>query len=163
MNRAMTSLSLETGSLMLGGYGVAKAGYAFFQGAEFAGGLGLRSLKYSSREEVLATLDSRINQLNSLSGSEALTALGLKDGMRLPTSKALELGKHFLGNGYKEIVLGSGRYVSANGRRVFRMGTSDVLGHHGGGPHVNFETLIPHPSHGGKLIVDANFHIYLID
>jgi hypothetical protein len=83
--------------------------------------------------------------------------------MKVSSSRALELGEQFLGKGYKELVPGSGRYVSADGTRVFRMGTSDITGAHGGGPHVNFETLIPNPAKPGKMMVDKNFHIYLTD
>ena len=83
--------------------------------------------------------------------------------MRCSTSEALELGEKFLGKGYKEIVPKSGRYVSADGKRVFRMGTNDILGNHGGGPHVNFETLIPNSAKPGKMMVDNNMHIYLIN
>ena len=94
-------------------------------------------------------------------GFKTLDELGLKDGMKLSSSKVLELGEGFLGKGYKELVPGSGRYVSADGTRVFRMGTGDITGAHGGAPHVNFETLIPNPSKPGKMMVDKNFHIYL--
>jgi hypothetical protein len=96
-------------------------------------------------------------------GFKTLSDLGLKDGMKVSSSRALELGEEFLGKGYKELVPGSGRYVSADGTRVFRMGKSDITGAHGGGPHVNFETLIPNPAKPGKMIVDKNFHIYLTD
>jgi hypothetical protein len=48
-----------------------------------------------------------------------------------------------LGKGYNEVIRGSGRYVSKAETRVFRMETSDIVGAHGGGPHVNFESLIP--------------------
>ena len=65
--------------------------------------------------------------------------------------------------GYKEVVSGSGRYVSADGTRVFRMGTSDITGAHAGGSHVNFETLIPNPNKPGKMMVDKDLHIYLIE
>lgn len=130
---------------------------------KIAGRLAGREISLAAKNEFLCTLEGRINQLSSLSEIESVAALGLKDGMRVSTSRALELGELFVGNGYKEIVPGSGRYVSGNGRRAFRMGTSDILGHHGGGPHVNFETLIPHPSNSGKLIVESNFHVYLID
>jgi RHS repeat-associated protein len=94
-------------------------------------------------------------------GFKTLSELGLKDGMSVSSSGALELGEQFLGNGYKELVPGGGRYVSADGTRVFRMGVSDITGVHGGGPHVNFETLIPNPAKAGKMMVDQNFHIYL--
>lgn len=43
------------------------------------------------------------------------------------------------------------------------MGKNDILGKHGNGPHVNFETLIPNPNKPGKMIVERNYHIYLTD
>lgn len=67
----------------------------------------------------------------------------------------------FLGSGYKD--MGNGRFVSADGTRVVRMGDSDILGKHGGGPHMNFETLVPNPSKPGKMKVNQNLHIYLED
>lgn len=94
---------------------------------------------------------------------ESATDLGLKDGMKVSSTKALELGERFLGKGYKEPISGSGRYVSEDGTRVFRMGKSDITGAHGGGPHVNFETLKPNSAKPGKMIVDKNYHIYLKD
>ena len=83
--------------------------------------------------------------------------------MKVSSSKAVELGIQFLGLGYSEPVPNSGRYVSADGTRVFRMGISDITGAHGGGPHVNFETLVPNPAKPGKMKVDKNFHIYIFD
>ena len=94
---------------------------------------------------------------------KTLSELGLRNGARVTSNKALELGEQFLGKGYKEVVSGSGRYVSADGTRVFRMGTSDITGAHAGGSHVNFETLIPNPNKPGKMMVDKDLHIYLIE
>ena len=94
-------------------------------------------------------------------GFKSLIELGLKDGMTLSASEILTYGEEFLGKGYQELVPGSGRYVSADGTRVVRIGESDITGAHGGGPHANFETLIPNPSKPGKLIVDKNLHIYI--
>lgn len=37
-----------------------------------------------------------------------------------------------------------GRFVSADGLRQVRMGDADLLGLHGGGPHINFNILYPH-------------------
>lgn len=96
-------------------------------------------------------------------GYSTLAELGLKDGMEVPSSKILEYGESFLGEGYTEPVHGSGRYVSADGKRVFRIGTSDITGAHGGGPHANFETLVPNPAKPGRVKVDQNFHIYIKD
>jgi RHS repeat-associated protein len=92
---------------------------------------------------------------------KTLAQLGLKDGMKISSSRALELGEQFLGKGYKELVPGSGRFVSSDGTRVFRMGVTDITGAHGGGPHINFETLIPNPTRPGKMMVGQNLHIYL--
>ncbi|MEM7382788.1 MAG: hypothetical protein AAF400_00420 [Bacteroidota bacterium] len=96
-------------------------------------------------------------------GAKALSELGLKNGMKVSSSRALELGEQFLGKGYKELIPGSGRYVSADGTRVFRMGTRDILGKHGAGPHVNLEIFIPNPAKSGKMMRINNFHIYLTD
>ncbi|MEC0194509.1 polymorphic toxin-type HINT domain-containing protein, partial [Paenibacillus apiarius] len=87
--------------------------------------------------------------------------LGLKDGMKMKTNDVLENAEKFLGQGYKD--MGNGRFVSADGTRVVRMGDSDILGKHGGGPHMNFETLVPNPSKPGKMKVNQNLHIYLED
>jgi RHS repeat-associated protein len=96
-------------------------------------------------------------------GSKLLTDLGIKDGMKVTTSKALELALNFLGEGYKEVGAGSGRYLSADGTRVVRIGVNDITGKHGGGPHVNFETLTPNADKPGKMKVDENIHVYLSD
>jgi RHS repeat-associated protein len=83
----------------------------------------------------------------------------ITDGMRLPTNDALDTAEQFLGPGYKD--LGNGRFVSSDGLRQVRMGDSDILGHHGGGPHMNFETLGPNPAKPGKMQVVDNKHVYL--
>ncbi len=90
-----------------------------------------------------------------------IVEVALKDGMKVTSSKALEMGEKFLGKGYKETVHKSGRYISADGERVFRMGETDILGLHGGGPHVNFETLIPNPANPSKMMVDENIHVFI--
>jgi hypothetical protein len=43
------------------------------------------------------------------------------------------------------------------------MGESDILGKHGGGPHVNFEYMEPNPFKPGKMNVVKNIHVYLGD
>ena len=83
----------------------------------------------------------------------------LVDGMILDTNNALDVANGFLGKGYKD--LGNGRYMSADGTKVVRMGDSDILVQHGGAPHMNFETLVPNPSKPGKMKVIENLHIYL--
>jgi hypothetical protein len=83
--------------------------------------------------------------------------------MKCSSTQDLEYGEQFLGKGYQETILGSGRYMSSDGKRVFRMGPNDILGKHGGGPHVNFETLTPNPTDPSKMMIDRNFHVYLTD
>jgi hypothetical protein len=85
------------------------------------------------------------------------------DGSSMSVDQALTRGQHWLGEGYTEPVAGSGRYVSSDGTRVFRMGDSDITGAHGGGPHVNFEELVPNPARPGRLMVGSNSHVYLLD
>lgn len=89
------------------------------------------------------------------------TSFTLKDGMKMKTNNVLTAAEEFLGSGYKD--MGNGRYMSIDGTRVVRMGDSDILGKHGGGSHMNFETLIPNPNKPGKMMVDKNLHIYLED
>ncbi|MBQ3414939.1 MAG: hypothetical protein IJH39_06255 [Clostridia bacterium] len=81
----------------------------------------------------------------------------------MKTQDVLDLASDFLGEGYTETVPGSGRFVSADGTRVFRMGENDILGRHGGGSHVNFEILEPNPAKPGKMQVIKDIHIYLED
>jgi RHS repeat-associated protein len=95
-------------------------------------------------------------------GEEAGSALRLTDGMSLKTGEALDAATRFLGDGYSEAVAGSGRYVSADGLRQVRMGSTDILGNHGGGPHINFEVLAPNPKKPGTNMIVNNLHIYLI-
>ena len=87
----------------------------------------------------------------------------LVNGSSMKTDDVLDLATDFLGEGYTEPVSGSGRFVSEDGTRVFRMGESDISGKHGGGPHVNFEILAPNPEKPGKMQVIENIHIYLED
>ena len=54
----------------------------------------------------------------------------LIDGSSMKTDDVLDLASDFLGDGYTEPVPGSGRFVSADGTRVFRMGENDILGRH---------------------------------
>ena len=70
--------------------------------------------------------------------------------MKISSDKVLGLAEQFLGKGYTEPIKGSGRFVSADGTRAFRMGTSDITGTHGGVPHANFESLSPNPAKPGK-------------
>jgi hypothetical protein len=92
---------------------------------------------------------------------KTLSELGLRNGMEVTESEALILGQKFLGAGYKKVIPSSGRYVSADGTRAFRMGDADILGKHWKGNHVNFEAFIPNPLEPVKLMVDENIHIYI--
>ena len=56
--------------------------------------------------------------------------IGLKEGMKATSSEILGYGEQFLGKGYKEV--SPGRFVSADGKRVFRIRDSDLIGHRGG-------------------------------
>jgi len=96
-------------------------------------------------------------------GNESVegTGNGISNGMKVTSNEALDLADDFLGSGYKD--LGNGRYMSADGTKVVRMGDSDILGKHGGGPHMNFETLAPNPAKPGKMMVIENIHIYISD
>ena len=58
------------------------------------------------------------------------------DGTKLPANEALDAAAKWIGTGYREPVKGSGRFVSKDGERVARMGDSDSMGAHGGGPHI---------------------------
>jgi hypothetical protein len=55
------------------------------------------------------------------------------DGSRMTVNEALDAGENWLGPEYREAVPGSGRFISADGKRVVRMGESDITGAHGGG------------------------------
>ena len=37
----------------------------------------------------------------------------------------------------------------------------DIMGEHGGGPHMNFETMAPNPAKPGKMQVIDNMHIFV--
>jgi len=78
--------------------------------------------------------------------------------MHLQVDDALDAAVDFLGKGYKEAA--KGRFVSSDGLRQVRMGTGDITGAHGKGPHMNFETKTPDPSRPGSYTHD-NKHIYL--
>ena len=90
---------------------------------------------------------------------EIANKLGIKNGKIVTSSDALDLAEQFLGRGYTEPIKNSGRYISKDGFRVFRMGANDLLGKHGGGPHVNFEILAPNSK--GKVSVIYNRHVFL--
>jgi hypothetical protein len=83
------------------------------------------------------------------------------DGMRLASNDALSSAIKFLGKDY--IDAGNWRFISKDGKRVVRMGDSDLRGHGGGSPHMNFEVLGPNPDKQGKMKVINNMHIFLTD
>jgi hypothetical protein len=111
----------------------------------------VETFKRSKTTKELLTNFTRINNLN------------IKNGVRLPTNKVLDLAEKYLGKGYKEVVSGTGRYVSKDGTRVVRMGLNDIMGKHDKGPHVNFEILTKNPLKPGKMKVVQNMHVYLKD
>ncbi len=92
---------------------------------------------------------------------KSLKDLGIKNGISMKSNRALELAEKYLGKDYK--YMGNGRYLSKDGLRQVRMGKSDILGRHGGGPHINFEKLEPNPSKPGKSMIVENYHVYLRD
>lgn len=93
------------------------------------------------------------------------------DRCTMTCDEVLELAPRYLGAGYTEPDAGRtpGRYVSADGTRVVRMGDNDIYGIHGEdrrrnppvGPHVNFEVLKPNPAKPGKMMIDRDIHVYL--
>ena len=90
--------------------------------------------------------------------------VSIQNGMSVTSSHALELAEDFLGKGYYETGAGSGRYISQDGTRVFRMG-NDELGKATVERHVNFETLTPSPDPRrlGKLRPTSKVHLGLLD
>lgn len=97
-----------------------------------------------------------------MSGASKASGVASKlvDGSKMNTTDILSTAVEFLGPGCTEPVKNSGRFVSKDGTRVFRMGENDILGKHGGGPHVNFETLAPNSAKPGKMMVVEDIHIY---
>ena len=61
--------------------------------------------------------------------------------IKISANDALDLADDFLGKGYKEV--SPGRFISSDGLRQVRMGMNDLLGNHGGGPHINFDIINP--------------------
>ena len=75
------------------------------------------------------------------------------------TDESLDTAIDFLGPGYKD--LGGGRFQSLDGSRQVRMGNNDIMGNHGGGPHINFEILGPNPRNPNRMIPTDKIHIYI--
>ena len=64
-----------------------------------------------------------------------------KNGTTLDANEALTLAEDYLGPGYREA--SPNRFVSADGKRQVRMSDDDLMGTHAGGPHINFDRLVP--------------------
>ena len=64
-----------------------------------------------------------------------------KNGTTMNTTDALDLAIDYLGPGYTEA--SPGRFVSADNAAQVRIGTGELLGLHAGGPHINFDQLLP--------------------
>ena len=101
---------------------------------------------------------NKCNDDNKKISDEKILSLNNK---KMKTNDALDLASNFLENGYSE--QSKSRFVSKDGRRVVRLGDSDILGKHAGGPHINFELMKPHPKKVGKMKVKDNIHIFLED
>ena len=71
----------------------------------------------------------------------------------------LDLAIDFLGKGYQD--MGNGRFLSADGLRQVRIGLEDILGSHAGGPHINFDLLVPKPGSPGRNLVVDVIHIFI--
>ena len=85
------------------------------------------------------------------------------DGTRMDPTEALTAAEDYLGPGYME--KSPGRFVSSDGTRQVRLTDSDLAIHnnHAGAPHMNFEFLVPNPRKPGKMRVDVNVHVFLIE
>ncbi|WBM76128.1 hypothetical protein [Saprospira grandis] len=118
-------------------------------------------IKEYKREQLAAKKQLGEGPKPKIANSDLIIRMGLKDGMKISSDDALTKAQKFLGEGYHEPIKGSGRYISKDGTRVVRMGENDITGKHGGGPHMNFETLIPNPHKPGKMMINQNLHIYL--
>lgn len=92
-----------------------------------------------------------------------LSSYGLEEGKKVGVTAVLELAERFLGPGYREVE--PGRFVSADGTRVFRMKDSDLAGKDTGGvPHVHFEVIGPSPTRpDGKMTTLEKSHTYFDD
>ena len=91
---------------------------------------------------------------------DVIAAVKEMDGVTKSVDDALDLAIDFLGEGY--VYMGNGRFVSADGLRQVRMADEDIMGKHGGGPHINFNLLGPNPANPGQLTqIFRSIHIYL--
>jgi RHS repeat-associated protein len=142
-------------------------------GSAIAAGIGIGGMAVEEAlQEAEPTIQEAIPEAQKV-GSEVVSKAGgglpavenefgeLVDGAKIPTSKVLDAAQNFLKEGYND--LGKGRFQSADLTRQVRMGDSDILGLHAGGPHVNFETLVPNAFKAGKMVIDKSIHIFLDD
>lgn len=90
------------------------------------------------------------------------TKTSMGESMR-PVAEVLDQASEWLGPGYKEA--SPGRYVSADGRRQFRMTDSDLdkVKNHAGAPHVNFEMMVENPDRPGRMMPGQNIHVFFSD
>ena len=89
-----------------------------------------------------------------------VTAVTKMDGATKSVDETLDLAIGFLGEGYVD--MGNGRFLSNDGLRQVRMADVDILGLHGGGPHINFDLLGPNPAKPGSMTqIFPSIHIYL--
>jgi hypothetical protein len=72
---------------------------------------------------------------------------------RLRESEVMDTAERWLRRGYREVDGGSGRYISANGLRQFRMGRHETRG--GRVTHVHFEAYDRPWQSGGRVIESA--------
>jgi RHS repeat-associated protein len=137
-----------------------------FVGLEFFSGLGplkrlLKNFKYADEFFDAGRAADRIADSSSAARRAVGWSNDVRNGARLATDDALDAAEDFLGQGYRD--LGDGRFKSVDGTRQVRMGELDITGQHGGGPHMNFERLLPDPLRPGRFRIVENRHIFLIE
>ncbi len=136
-------------------------------GQEEAVGQGQQAGSGSFKEDMIKRINDFRNTYGEQNRGENNIAqegdVGFENGTVHRIIDILDHALEYLRPGFVEPKPGSGRFVSADGTRVFRMGSSDILGLHGGGPHVNFERLEPNRAKPGKMMVVEDIHIYLED
>jgi len=137
-------------SVLLGGYGLARGGYALYRGlrAADAGSAMARAVGGGAPEAQDVIRET-------LSGSGNFTSQ-----FTLRSAEALQAGQNFLGAGYRELGnAGSGVFRSAGGLRQFRMDPRSLQGLHPPGvPHVHFELF-----NLGDILPYVNNHVPIID
>jgi hypothetical protein len=106
----------------------------------------------------IATADAAASASTVVEAGVSGAPVKLIDGMKVKVNNALDMAKDFLGEGY--IYKGNGRYVSKDGIRQVRMGDSDILGHHAGGRHMNFEHL-GIDSKTQRIKIEEKYHIFI--